>query len=250
MTVFATYNIKGGVGKTAAAVNLAYYAAQQGRRTLLWDLDPQGAASYYYRVRPESGGGKRTLKGKQALEALIRASDFPHLDLLPANFSFRHLDVWLDDSRKPETRLSRRLAPLLEHYDCVFLDCAPTLSLASESIFHATDVLLIPLIPTTLSLRAFEQLQEFLNQEGPRKLRRLAFFSMADRRKNLHLDIMSALPGERPEILGSVIPQASEVERMGPERAPLGRFAASSKAARAYQELWQEICQRLALAPP
>ena len=247
MTVFATYNIKGGVGKTAAAVNLAYCAAQEGRRSLVWDLDPQGAASYYFRVRPETGGGKGALKGKRELESLVKGTDFPDLDLLPANFSFRNLDVWLDDARKPESRLGKRLKPLSRDYECVFLDCAPTLSLASESIFHAADVLLIPLIPTTLSLRAFEQLQAFLAEKGSKGLRRLAFFTMADRRKKLHLDIMEALPGERPEILGTVIPQASEVERMGPEQAPVGAFAAASKAAHAYRELWAEIRQRLDL---
>lgn len=247
MTVFATYNIKGGVGKTAAAVNLSYNAALEGRRTLLWDLDAQGAASYYFRIPADSGGGKRTLTGKQDLDSLVRGTDFPGLDLLPANFSFRHLDVWLDESKKPETRLGKRLKPLARDYECVFLDCAPTLSLASESIFHAADVLLIPLIPTTLSLRAFEQLQGFLDEKGPKGLRRLAFFSMADRRKKLHLDIMSALPGERPEILGTVIPQASEVERMGPEQAPVGHYAANSRAGLAYRDLWREIRQRLDL---
>jgi len=245
MTVFATYNIKGGVGKTAAAVNLAYCAAQAGHRSLVWDLDPQGAASFYFRVPPASGSTRQPLKGKGELENLVRGTAFPGLDLLPTNFAFRHLDVWLEAAKKPEARLGKRLKPLSRDYEYVFLDCPPTLSLAAESVFHAADVLLIPLIPTTLSLRAFEQLQVFLAEQGPRGLRRLAFFSMADRRKKLHLDIMAALPGERPEILGTVIPQASEVERMGPEQAPVGSFAATSKAARAYRDLWQEIRQRL-----
>ena len=64
MKVYATYNIKGGVGKTSAAVNLAHLAALDGHNVLLWDLDPQGAATYMFRVRPEgqrrragAGGG-------------------------------------------------------------------------------------------------------------------------------------------------------------------------------------------------
>ena len=59
--VLATYNVKGGVGKTSAAVNLAYLAAHAGSRTLLWDLDPQGASTYLFRVRPKVRGGGRKL---------------------------------------------------------------------------------------------------------------------------------------------------------------------------------------------
>ncbi len=63
MKIFATYNIKGGVGKTATAVNLAYLAARDGYRVLLWDLDPQAAASFLFRIRPRvKGGGKALIR--------------------------------------------------------------------------------------------------------------------------------------------------------------------------------------------
>ena len=70
MKVLASYNIKGGVGKTSTAVNLAYLAAREGRRTLLWDLDPQGAATYLFRVRPRvKGGGRGLVTRKRPMEA-------------------------------------------------------------------------------------------------------------------------------------------------------------------------------------
>jgi cellulose biosynthesis protein BcsQ len=64
MITIAVYNLKGGVGKTAAAVNLAAIAASEGENTLLWDLDPQGSTSFYYRVKPKFKGGAKTLVGK------------------------------------------------------------------------------------------------------------------------------------------------------------------------------------------
>ena len=97
MRVLAAYNIKGGVGKTATAVNLAYLSAYHGARTLVWDLDPQGAATFYFRVQGKHGGGKRHIRGKQDLDSLIRGTDFEQLDLLRASFAYRNLDQILAD---------------------------------------------------------------------------------------------------------------------------------------------------------
>ncbi|MDD3448873.1 MAG: ParA family protein [Gammaproteobacteria bacterium] len=241
MKVFATYNIKGGVGKTATAVNLAWLSARDGARTLVWDLDPQGAASFYFRVKPKvKGGGKGLVRGKHELDALIKGTDFENLDLLPADFSYRNLDLLLDEQRKP-TRLRKLLKPLAEDYDRVFLDCPPSISLVSENVFRAADVLLVPLIPTILSLRTLEQLDRFVADNGLERLGVLPFFSMVDRRKRLHLEVMETLPAERPGVLRTAIPYASDVERMGLQRAPLGAWAGCSPAAQAYAALWSEI---------
>ena len=71
-TVLATYNIKGGVGKTSAAVNLATLAALDGAQTLLWDLDPQGASTYLFRVRAKiKGGGSKLVRGKSDVDGRI-----------------------------------------------------------------------------------------------------------------------------------------------------------------------------------
>ena len=96
-SVLATYNIKGGVGKTSAAVNLAYLAANDGARTLLWDLDPQGGSTYLFRVKPKVRGGvRRLVRGKSDVDSLIKGTDHVGLDLLPADFSYRHMDLALD----------------------------------------------------------------------------------------------------------------------------------------------------------
>ncbi len=242
MKVLALYSIKGGVGKTSSTVNLAYIAARNGYRTLVWDLDPQGASSYYFRIKPKIKGGCQDLvAGKRDLDGLIKGTDFENLDLLPSDFSFRNLDLILDDRKKPTAQLKKRLKPLAESYDFVFLDCPPTISLLSEAVFAASDILLSPIIPTTLSLRTLDQLKEFIADKELKNLELIPFFTMVDRRKKMHRDIMTELLNSHPEMLNTVIPHASDIERMGLERMPLGAYIKKSPSSAAYNELWREI---------
>ena len=245
MRVLATYSIKGGVGKTTSAVNLANEASRAGARVLLWDLDPQGAASYFFRIKPKVKGGTSRLVGARGeLAAHVRATDLPGLHIVPADFSLRHLDLHLDATKRPTERLAALLAPLDESYDVAFLDCPPGISLASESVFGATAALLVPVIPTTLSARTLSQLAAFLEGlSGAPVL--LPHFTMVDRRKKLHREQLSALAAAWPAFLKSVVPNASAVERMGVERTPVAAFAPSSAPARAFRDLWSEIALRL-----
>ena len=241
MKVVATYNIKGGVGKTSAAVNLAALAAGDGLRTLLWDLDPQGAASFLFRVRPKvRGGGRKLVRGKSEVADVLRGTDVEGLDLLPADFSYRNLDLELDRRKNPLKGVGRVLARLEDDYDLAILDCPPSISLVSESVFSAADLLLVPLVPATLSVRTLEQLRRFLagvDQPAPEVL---AFFSMVDRRRKLHRELVESLPSELPGIAGVAIPNASVVELMGLHREPVVTSAPRHKAALAYAELWAQ----------
>ncbi len=242
MQIVGVYNIKGGVGKTATAVNLAYLAAREGHRTLVWDLDPQAAATFYFRIQPGvQGGGKRLVKRKTELDGIIRGTDFANLDLLPADFSYRNMDLVLGDAKKPTKQLIKLLRPLADAYDYLFLDCPPSISLVSENVFRAVDILLIPTIPTTLSLRTYEQLLEFFKGHDLAHVKRMPFFSMVDRRKAMHLKMLEDLPQRFPELLATTIPYASDVERMGFQRAPVELFAPQSPAASAYRALWDEV---------
>ena len=138
MKVYATYNIKGGVGKTSTAVNLAYLAAKSGHRVLLWDLDPQGAATYLFRIKPRvKGGGRGLVSGERPVDDAVKATDFDNLDLLPADFSYRNLDLELDRRKRPLEGITRELSRLEESYDLAILDCPPSISLLSElSLIH------------------------------------------------------------------------------------------------------------------
>ncbi len=247
MKVLASYSIKGGVGKTATAVNLGYLAACDGARVLVWDLDPQGAASYYFRVKPKiEGGSKRLLRRKRSLLEVIKGTDYRNLDLLPADFSNRHLELLLDHGKKPRRGLRSVMRPLQNHYDYVFIDCAPSISLVSENVFDVSDALLVPTIPTTLSLRTLSTLIDFRLKHGLTDVQLLPFFSMVDRRKSLHRLIVERPPKKLSLAIKTFIPFASEVEKMGVRRAPLTTYAAHSRAAVAFEQLWTEVKSCLA----
>jgi len=248
--VLATYNIKGGVGKTSAAVNLAYLAAQAGHETLIWDLDPQGASTYLFRVHPKvKGGARKLLRLRTAAGDHVKGTDHERLDLLPADFSYRHLDLALDAFKRPTRRLARVLEPLAGEYDYIFLDCPPSISLVSESVFEAADALLVPVIPATLSARTFEQLEELAARGKIGKSTEtqiLAFFSMVNVGSSLHRQVMSRLRKiHHLQMLGAAIPFSDEVERMGEERNPVAVFAPASAGAVSYQALWLDVQRRL-----
>lgn len=245
MKVVATYSIKGGVGKTSAAVNLAHEAAQAGVRVLVWDLDPQGAATYLLRVRAKVRGGSKRLVSKRGdLAEHVRGSTLSAVHVVPADFRLRHLDLHLEGTKRPTERLAALLEPLGDHYDLALLDCPPSISLASESVFGATDALLVPVVPATLATRTLAQLADFLDEQtvAPTVI---PVLSMVDRRRALHRDLVQELAKDWPALLPTTIPSAAVIERMGSERAPVGVFAPRSAAAAAYRAVWRDLADEL-----
>lgn len=248
MRVVAVAGAKGGVGKTAAAVNLAMLSAASGYRTLLWDLDPQGAATHCYRARARvKGGATRLLGGKRDLVAFVRTTDYLRLDLLPADPSLRVVDTILSTRRWPERVVRKLVRPLDRAYDVVFLDCAPGLGVVTESVVAASDLVLAPIIPAPLAVRSLDQLEEFVNAHRP-GLPLLAFLSMLDERKVLHRQIVDQVRADRRFGLAAV-PVSAAVERMGLEQVPAVVASPRNLAATAYRRLWAEAEERLALEP-
>lgn len=241
MKTLAVYNLKGGVGKTAASVNLAYLASQAGLRTLLWDLDPQGAASWYLQAKEGEGAADRSLwKTGADIEAAIQSTPYDKLHLIAADLHARHVDVWL---RKDEgnSALLEKLKPVNRRYDLVILDCPPSLSHLADNVFIAAELVLVPTVPTHLSLRALKTLIDYFAELGyPRNTLR-PFWSMADRRRLLHRMLIEQPPKIIKDVCKTVIPYASAVERMGEHRAPLEVYESYSYAAEAYRELWKEV---------
>ena len=245
MKTIALYSIKGGVGKTAAAVNLSYLSSLLSQPTLICDLDPQGASSYYFRITASKKyNSDKFLKGNKKIYHNIKATDFENLDLLPSDFSYRNLDIELAEEKKPQKKLKKNLEELSDEYRYLFFDCPPNLTLLSESVFAASDLILVPLIPTTLSIRTYVQLHDFFkaNKLDSTKIR--PFFSMVEKQKKLHRDTILEF-GSGPVFLTQSIPYNSEVEKMGIYRAPLNYVLPNAPASKAYRNLWEEIRSQL-----
>jgi chromosome partitioning protein len=239
MKIVAVTNIKGGVGKTTTAVNLAYLAAAAGKATLLWDLDPQGAATYTLRCDPNGhASAKKLVAGKRELPELLVPSGYDHLDVLPSDFSYRNFDVHLSSRKHPTERLLRMSRSLRDVYDTLFMDCPPGISLLSENVLRAADAVVVPLLPTPLSVRMLAQLRDFVVENHWTDLALLPFFSMVDRRKSLHQDMIASTRAEFPELLNTEVPYWSDIERMSLRRAPLPAYAPASGAGQIYAALW------------
>jgi cellulose biosynthesis protein BcsQ len=246
MEIIGVYNFKGGVGKTTTAVNLAYRSATEDWPTVLWDLDPQGAASYLLRREaPAADVAKDLIRGDTPLGDVVVATEHPRLDLIPADFSYRRMDVHLNKRQDATTLLLKLMRPLQQRYACLILDCPPGMSLVSENVMHAADALVVPLLPTPLSARTLEQLLDFMAKRGWSDVNVLPFFSMVDRRRSLHKQTVAVLRARFPAILVTGVPYAGDFERMAARRAPIGAYAPASAAAEIYRSLWREIDSRL-----
>jgi chromosome partitioning protein len=242
LKVVSLFSVKGGVGKTAAAVNLAYYAAKRGHKTLLVDLDAQGSAEFYFRVRlSQKARGRFLLEGRKSVAALIRESDFSGLDVLPSTLGMRNMDRHLDQESGKKHRLNTVFESLGDSYDRIVVDCPPHFGLLSENIFNFSDTLLVPIVPSILSAMTLEQLFDFFKQRGYITKKILAFFSIVDMRKRLHIETIHSLDRKKKNFLTTMIPNASEVERMGLERKPLLAYNARSKAGMAFIRLGHEL---------
>ncbi len=246
MKIVACYSNKGGVGKTATSVNLAYASAMSGRTTLLCDLDPQGASGFYFRVKPSRKLKKQAFfRDVDCFTGAIRESDFANLDLLPANMSYRDFDIFLSRMKNSRSRLKKALKAVGTEYDVIILDCPPNISLLSENVFKVADKIVVPVIPTTLSERTLEQLYDFFGDKKYQKKKLLPFFSMVQKSKKLHRGTMIKLKKKYRNFLDESIPFSTDIEKMGVHRAPVLAYAGSRPAAKAYEDVWNGIQRKV-----
>jgi len=242
MIVYGIYNIKGGVGKTAAAVNLSYLSSLDGKKTLLWDLDPQGSSSFYYHKEEGNEASlKKIISGKVDLNEIIEGTDYRNLDIIPSDLSYRHMDTLLDQVKKSKKRIREALKELKSEYDVIFLDCPPGISILAENIFQACDYILVPTVPTPLCQRTYEQIITFFKQDGLDKSAVIPYFSMVEMRKSIHQNMIKELTLKIPNICTSFIPFLADIEKMGINRKPLAEYNPKTKAAASFKALWKEI---------
>ena len=240
MAVFALYNLKGGVGKTAAAINLAYLSAADGYKTLIWDLDPQGSSSFYLNVKANNKKETKKLFTEEIeLKDAIQVSTFENLWIIPADISARNIDTFLSDVKHSRKKLKSLLSGL-KGYDIIVLDCPPGISLLHDNIFNASNWIMMPNIPTTLSINSFETVIEYFKHNELDEDKIKCFFSMVDHRKNLHHEVMQQFYKDKI-FFKSYIPYLSDVEKMGVHQQPLFEYANNSYAAQCFRDLWKEV---------
>jgi chromosome partitioning protein len=247
--VIAVANQKGGSGKTTTVANLAACLAQRGRRVLLVDLDPQGHLSLYMGVDIEQLPCtiyNVLLDPRQPLAEALLPTSMPGLDLLPANIDLCGAEVQLTQEIGRERILAQRLEPLLPSYDCVLIDCQPSLGLLVVNALTAATEVLVPVQCSFLALRGLGMLVETVERVSNRLNPRLRIggivLTMHDGR-SLHAREVEAIARQRfgDLVYRTVIHRSVRFDEASARGEPITAGAGETRGAREYRQLAEEV---------
>ena len=250
--ILAVANQKGGVGKTTTAINLATALAHAGQRILLVDLDPQGNASTGVGIerRDRRSGTYAALIDNVPVEKLIRETQVPRLDLLPADADLAGAEVELVALEKREFRLRTVLGlPLGRAYEHVVIDCPPSLGLLTLNGLVCAHGVLVPLQCEFFALEGISQLVRTIERVkkalNPALSLQGIVLTMFDRRNNLS-DLVAADARSffGDTVYRTVIPRNVRVSEAPSHGKPVILYDGRSPGALAYQQMAQEFLQR------
>ena len=256
-TVLAVVNQKGGTGKTTTCENLGVGLAQEGKKVLLVDVDPQGSLtiSLGYPRPDDLDTTLSELMAKVMQETLLSSSEgiLHHeegVDLIPANISLSGMEVSLVNAMSRETILKQLIEPMKRQYDFILLDCMPSLGMLTVNALAAADNVLIPVQAQYLSAKGLEQLLQTVNkvrrQINPKLRIEGILLTMVDGRTNYAKDISNLIRetyGSKIKVFGTDIPHSVRAAEISAEGKSIFRHDPKGKVAEAYRVLTKEVVQ-------
>ena len=247
----ALANLKGGVGKTTTAVNLAAAFARSGRATLVGDLDPQGSASFSRGVGREAveASSAEVLSGdRTAAEAIVETA-FEGIHLLPSALRLAGADLSLARRQKPEKLLKKALAKVTRRYDVVILDCPPGLTVLTVNALAAAAAYIVPVAPPRLDLEALNGFVGLAAELGARlgKPPELLgiLLTLVDHRTRLTDEVVAAVRKQYgSRVFRTEIPVNVRLAEAPAEGRPIFDYESWSTGAQAYGQLGGEVLRR------
>lgn len=250
-TVIAVTNQKGGVGKTTSAVNIAYFLAKAGKRTLLIDFDPQGNATSGLGIDKQALEGTMTdvMLEQKTLQEVVVETKHKNLFVAPATPHLANTEVELAQAQRRFSRLKNAIGTTGEAYDVVIVDSPPSLSLLTVNGLIAARYVLLPVQAEFYALEGLGQLLETMKLVRKNMNPTLDLIgvlpTMVDGRTTLsgqvHEEIKKHFPGK---VFKTVIPRNIRLAEAPSHGVPIGVYDRFSKGSRAYKAVTKEVLER------